>query len=50
MILILSLYLTLVPLDEYKFLEEQGPVLVFFTAILQILVHNPVQNWLHKYF
>ena len=50
MILILSLYLTLVPLDEYQFLEEQGPVLVFFTAILQILVHNPVQNWLHKYF
>ena len=50
MILILSLYLTLVPLDEYKFLEEQGPVLVFFTAILQVLVHNPVQNWLHEYF
>ena len=50
MILILSLYLTLGPLDEYKFLEEQGPVLVFFTAILQVLVHNPVQNWLHEYF
>lgn len=50
MILILSLYLTLVPLDEYKFFEEQGPALVFFTAILQVLVHNPVQNWLHEYF
>lgn len=42
--------LTFVSLNEYTFLKGKGSMLVLFTAVLQVLVHSPVQNLLQKYF